>query len=105
MANPYKSSARSNDPKWMRGVQKFADGGGAMRSESAEYARAQQHINKPEWREPVTALEGLVGRFSESKGRDNALRDAVREKDTKTMQNTGYDYPMMAKKRGGRVSK
>lgn len=35
---------------------------------------------------PVTVLEDVVGRFSQSKGQDNALRDAIRQKATDTIR-------------------
>lgn len=54
------------------------------------YRKARRTLKDPMWK-PVTVMEDIVGRFSESKGQQNALRDAVRTDAIKKIKDSGYE--------------
>lgn len=40
MSHPFKSAGHKNDPSWLKGVRKYADGGGVERPVISRTARA-----------------------------------------------------------------
>lgn len=76
-----------------RKVAKFADGGMVPTPKEdprGDYRKARRTLKDPLWK-PVTVMEDIVGRFSESKGRSNAHVDAVRRGALETIKKSGYE--------------
>lgn len=85
------SHHKANPKSKKKRVQKFAEGGTVAlpKDDPREaYRGARRDIRSTP---PVTVMEDLVGRFSDSKGQNNALRDAIREKAFKTIKESGYE--------------
>ena len=71
-------------------VKKFAEGGVVplpTDDPRTDYRKARRDLKTP----PVTVLEDIVGRFSESKGHSNAVREAIREGAIDTIKKSGYE--------------
>lgn len=70
--------ARDSNPKWLK---RLADGGTVpLPQPNPIRQEADKGIDTLRSEPPVTVMDDVIGRFSKSKGQDNAFRDAIRER-------------------------
>lgn len=92
--NDLKDVGRGKPITYKRGGAVDRASGGRTRSESTEHEKARRSMRATP---PVTIMEDIIGGFSPSVGRGNALRDAKRERASQEMRAAG-PY-----KRGGAI--